>query len=122
MSLRETTTLVAEGVGMGAAVLALVALVWFVGNTGLKFDPNARFGEASAPPPVPTRTTTIYRDLHNGQVMVTEIDGNTMRVKGTMAKEDLPIAGNMYREPRRMGIDPSSDANDRLNAFSQTFK
>jgi hypothetical protein len=121
LSWRQTAGLVFEGVAAGAVVLGLLLLIYHFGHASDLFDPRSRFGESSEPV-APPKTTTIYRDMHNGKLLVTEIDGNKTTVKGTIAKEDAPIAGNMYRDPRRMGIDPSSDATDRLNAFSNTFK
>lgn len=118
---KQTAGLVFEGVAAGALVLGILLLIYHFGHASDLFDPRSRFGDTSEPAP-PPKTTTIYRDLHNGKLLVTEIDEKRTTVKGTIAKEDAPIAGNMYRDPRRYGIDPSSDATDRLNAFSKTFK
>jgi hypothetical protein len=123
LSWRQTAGLVFEGVAAGALVLGVLLLVYHFGHTSslFDFDPKSRFGD-TAEPEAPPKYTTVYRDMHNGKLLVTEIDDNRTTVKGTIAKEDAPIAGNMYRDPRRYGIDPSSDATDRLNAFSKTFK
>jgi hypothetical protein len=125
LSWRETAALVFEGIAGGALVLGVLLLVYLFGHSATMFDrmfdPKARMGDGSEPAP-PPRHTTLYTNYGNGKLLVREIDDEKVRIRGTISKEDAEIAMNMYRDPRRMGIDPNADATARLNAFSNTFK
>lgn len=108
--------------GGGSAVLiAGLVMIYLFGNTGLRsiatptISGNGQATAAMAPGAAPT---LIYRDLHDGRVIVTEVDAHGTRVIGTMAKEDVPMATNMYREPRQRGLDSST----RLQALGQPFR
>jgi hypothetical protein len=125
LSWRETLALVVEGIAGGALVLGVLLLIYLVGSpTSMfdrMFDPKARMSDGTEPAP-PPRHTTLYTNYGNGKLLVREIDAESVRIRGTISKQDADIAMNMYRDPRRMGIDPNADATARLNAFSNTFK
>ncbi len=108
--------------GMGAAALiAGLVVIYLFGNAGLRtiatppVGGNGQVPAAVAPGAAPT---LVYRDLHDGRVMVMEIDANGTRVVGTMAKQDVPMATNMYREPKQRSIDSST----RLQALGDPFR
>lgn len=66
--------------------------------------------------------TTMYRDTRDGRVIVMEVDAKGTRIKGTMAKEDVPLANDTYRDdtPRRSADAPTTT--DRVNALGSSFR
>lgn len=104
---------------IGAGVLIVLAVMYTFGDAGIVTGYRAQNAETVPPPATPvSRTTTYYRDLKNGRVMVMEIDEKGTRVLGTKAKEDVELANEALKDPNERAVNTV----DRLNAFSQTFK
>ncbi len=103
-------------IGTGAFVAFLI--IYLYGAAGLASIGGRADRIDEAPEGAPTSATTVYRDMRDGRVMVMEVDEKGTRIIGIVPKEDVPMAGNMYRETRSRGLDTTT----RLNAFSKTFK
>lgn len=65
--------------------------------------------------------TTVYRDLHNGRIMVMEYGPDGTRLKGTVDRSTVPTIGEMANEPSTRGSSEPS-ASDRVNALGSAFR
>ncbi len=118
----QMTQLVAQGVMIAGAILAVIGgIIFFFGDTmrGHLFPiaaPPAGV-QRSAPGTAPT---VFYRDRGDGTFVVMEIDGNGTRVKGTVARDDVPL---LQADKVREGWGSSNvNPNARVNALGSSFR
>lgn len=121
----DTLRLILIGVGLAIAALVGVGVIWEFGagrnlprpSAGLPSSDDAAGGAGAAP-------TMVYRDMHDGRVMVMEVGPDGTRIKGTIDKGNLPIAGDMapggVATSSRSSAGPNS--NDRVNALGSAFR
>lgn len=113
----SSTVPILIGVIFVTGLAVLLGVIWMFGDTHM-FVTRGLEAPETVDPNAPTR---IYRDTRDGRVMVFDADANGTRLVGTMDKADVPMAGNMYRDPRQRGFETPS-ASDRMNALGSAFK
>lgn len=112
----STVTIVVAG---SVAVATLFGLIWAFGSAGLQIPtaPPTAAGKV-APGSGAGASTRVYRDMHDGRVMVMEVDGNGTRIVGTMSKDEVGLATDNLPSPERRGL----DTQQRLNALGTPFR
>ena len=112
----STVTIIAAGV---VAIVTLFGLIWAFGSAGFQVPtPAPTAGKAALGSSAAGATTRVYRDMHDGRVMVMEVDGNGTRIVGTMSKDDVGLATDNLPSPERRGL----DTQQRLNALGTPFR
>ncbi len=103
-----------------AAIAAPFALILAFGGAGMKVieTPSTIGGLNVGAGGAANGATRFYRDMHDGRVMVMEVDGEGTRIVGTMAKEDVPLASDNLPHAERRGM----DTQQRLNALGTPFR
>ena len=110
---------IAVGAAAALALALLIGTIWAFGNAGI--SGIARLPESAdpAPPPTPvSRTTRVYRDMHDGRVTVMDIDANGTRVIGTMAKDKVPMISKVDKD----AVPAAMDSQSRLHALGSNFR
>ncbi|NLH81565.1 MAG: hypothetical protein GX458_12070 [Phyllobacteriaceae bacterium] len=123
---RQSSGDVARLVLIGAAIAVAgaigVGVIWEYGAArNLSVPPGAIGAGADAAPPG-GRSTTMYRDLHDGRIMVMEIGPGGTRLKGTVSKSEVPLANDVDREGGTSQKAPEPSASDRVNALGSAFR
>ena len=113
----STVTIVVAG---SVAIATLFGLIWAFGSAGLQIPatPPAAAGKAAPGSAAAAASTRVYRDMHDGRVMVMEVDGNGTRIIGTMSKDEVGLATDNLPTPERRGL----DTQQRLNALGTPFR
>lgn len=118
----STTQRLMIGGGILAAVVVAVAVLYAFGSArNLSGVPLSGTGAGAGDGRPSMETTLLYRDMRDGTVMVMEMDRNGTRVVGIRSKEDIPMAGDMYRD-RKVKTMQTPSASDRVNALGSAFR
>lgn len=66
--------------------------------------------------------TVVYRDMHDGRIMVMEVGPDGTRIKGTIAKSSLPMASDLSGDAGVMRRSSEPSTSDRVNALGSAFR
>ena len=121
----DTSRLILIGGVLAVAAVIGVAVIWEFGAARNLAVPDVAVGSGADSGAAATggRSTMLYRDMRDGRIMVMEVGPGGTRLKGTVSKNDLPIAADADRpggSTRSGGVDPS--AADRVNALGSAFR
>lgn len=122
-SAADTTRLVVIGAVIVVAAVIAVGVIWEFGAARNLAVPYGAVGPGPGAAPTPDRpTTTMYRDLHDGRIMVMEIGPGGTRLKGTVSKTEVPFANDADRDGGTTRGTPEPSAVDRVNALGSAFR
>lgn len=108
------------GIAAGIVVAAVVGLgvIWQFGAARDLSMIGGLGGGATARP----QTTTMYRDMKDGRLMVIEIGPEGTRIKGTVDKASVAIANEEIGQPRPVRRPSETSSRDRVNALGSSFR
>lgn len=120
----DVARLILIGAALAVAGAIGVGVVWEFGAArNLSVPPGAIGAGADADAATSgSRSTTMYRDLHDGRIMVMEIGPGGTRLKGTVSKTDVPLANEVDRDGGTSRKTPEPSASDRVNALGSAFR
>ncbi len=120
---RQLIGLIAQGTLVGALLLGVLAAIWFFFGDALRASlleiaAGRSVGGAAPAGPGPT---VFSRDRGDGTVVVMEIDGNGTRVRGVIARTDVPLLqADKVREG--WGSSSGTTTHNRVNALGSSFR
>lgn len=115
--------LIGIAVAIGAAIA--VGVIWEFGAARTLSVPSIppsgsdRSGDGATRGGAPT---VMYKDMRDGRVLVFEVGPEGTRLKGSVAKSDLPLAENMNGEGSSSARRNDATATDRVNALGSAFR
>lgn len=114
--------LVAIGVAIAAAIA--IAVIWEFGAARTLAVPSVAPSGGGAPEVDGRRNapTVMYKDMRDGRVLVYEVGPEGTRLKGAIAKSELPFAENLNGEGALSSRKTRVDASDRVNALGSAFR
>lgn len=120
----DTTRLMVIGAVIVVAAAIAVGVIWEFGAARNLAVPYGAVGAGAGDGAASTgaRPTTMYRDLHDGRIMVMEIGPGGTRLKGTVSKSDVPLANDADRDAGSSRGSPEPTAGDRVNALGAAFR